>query len=336
MVGHCQHQHHIRLLGAGVSAETDSCVLPCIPLLSSTTQHTQTQKQGEEADIVVASLVRCNSAGKVGFLGEPERINVLMSRARQGLILIGSAHTLLNASNPNARKHWGVVLQQLQDAGRIYSGLPAVCQQHSSFRLPMLDSAAAFLEHAPDGGCNQPCMAVLPCGHTCKLRCHSYDREHARVRCEEPVYDLCSEGHLTTRLCSDTKTTCSTCVEIRLLQERERKEQQRLVRMLVVCGWAALWGRCSNCVGRRKLMTELTTVFAACENASAGASTDCMFLLSPATLLFHLSHLHRTASPASFRVPILALQKNTGAGGRQGPCRSRQEEGPAGCSGVCT
>ncbi|KAL6759021.1 P-loop containing nucleoside triphosphate hydrolase protein, partial [Haematococcus lacustris] len=43
--------------------------------------------QGEELDIVVASLVRSNSAGKVGFLKEPERINVLLSRARHGMIL---------------------------------------------------------------------------------------------------------------------------------------------------------------------------------------------------------------------------------------------------------
>jgi hypothetical protein len=200
----------------------------CVSLLLPCYQPPLPSQQGEEADIVVASLVRCNSSGKVGFLREPERINVLMSRARQGLILIGSSHTLLHASDPAARKHWGVVLQQLQAAGHIYPGLPAVCQQHS-FKLPLLSSAAAFLEHAPDGGCNRPCMAVLPCGHTCKLRCHAFHRDHSRVKCEELVFDLCSEGHLTTRLCSDTKSVCSTCDDIRRLQEKERKEQQKLV-----------------------------------------------------------------------------------------------------------
>lgn len=184
--------------------------------------------QGEESDLVVASLVRCNSKGSVGFLREPERINVLMSRARQGLILIGSAHTLLHASSTAAREHWGVVLQQLQAAGQIYTGLPAVCQQHS-FRLPMLDSAAAFLQHSPDGGCKEPCMAKLACGHTCKLRCHAYDRSHEHIKCEEPVYDLCSAGHLTTRQCSDDKSVCSTCIEIRQMEESARQEQLRLV-----------------------------------------------------------------------------------------------------------
>lgn len=181
--------------------------------------------QGEESDLVIASLVRCNSKGSVGFLREPERINVLMSRAREGLILIGSSHTLLNASSTSARKHWGEVLQRLQADGRIYPGLPAICQQHS-FKLPMLDSAAAFSEHAPDGGCNRPCLAKLPCGHTCKLRCHAYDVDHQRVRCEEPVYELCSQGHLTTRLCSQEVGVCSTCLEIRRLQDEERREAQ--------------------------------------------------------------------------------------------------------------
>ncbi len=65
--------------------------------------------QGEESDVVIASLVRCNDAGSVGFLKERQRINVLLSRARQGLIIIGSAATLQGAKNADARKHWGKV-----------------------------------------------------------------------------------------------------------------------------------------------------------------------------------------------------------------------------------
>lgn len=41
--------------------------------------------QGEEADVVIASLVRSNKDRSVGFLREPERINVLLSRARHGV-----------------------------------------------------------------------------------------------------------------------------------------------------------------------------------------------------------------------------------------------------------
>jgi serine/threonine protein kinase/DNA polymerase III delta prime subunit len=49
--------------------------------------------QGSEADIVVASLVRNNAlpaAQSLGFLRQPNRPNVLLSRARQKLVIIGS------------------------------------------------------------------------------------------------------------------------------------------------------------------------------------------------------------------------------------------------------
>lgn len=49
--------------------------------------------QGSEADIIIASLVRNNDEkpGKgLGFLADPRRVNVLVSRARHKLVLIGS------------------------------------------------------------------------------------------------------------------------------------------------------------------------------------------------------------------------------------------------------
>jgi superfamily I DNA and/or RNA helicase len=49
--------------------------------------------QGSEADIVVVSLVRNNALvpwRSVGFLKESNRMNVLLSRARQKLVIVGS------------------------------------------------------------------------------------------------------------------------------------------------------------------------------------------------------------------------------------------------------
>ena len=185
--------------------------------------------QGEESDVVVVSLVRSNSRGNIGFLREPERINVLLSRARHGCILIGNTSTLRNASDATARKHWGVVLDLLQQRGEIYPGFPAVCQQHRRRIEPALTSPEAFRKLCPDGGCREPCEALLPCGHTCRLRCHSYDREHEQLLCQELVYGTCDKGHLTLRGCSKQKGVCSTCIEIRKLQEEEKKKLARLV-----------------------------------------------------------------------------------------------------------
>jgi superfamily I DNA and/or RNA helicase len=77
--------------------------------------------QGEEADVVVASLVRCTTP-----------------------------QCLRNASSIDARRHWGVVLDLLEASGSMSSGLPAVCQQHGR-SLPLLDSPEAFSLHAPGG-----------------------------------------------------------------------------------------------------------------------------------------------------------------------------------------
>jgi superfamily I DNA and/or RNA helicase len=54
--------------------------------------------QGQEADVVYISLVRSNAAGEIGFLKDYRRMNVAMTRAKKGLIVIGDSATLANDS----------------------------------------------------------------------------------------------------------------------------------------------------------------------------------------------------------------------------------------------
>lgn len=193
--------------------------------------------QGEEADMVIISLVRSNAAGAIGFLREPERINVLLSRARDGMIIMGNAACLRSASHPEGRRHWQHLLdQQLAPGGHIFAGLPAQCQQHGQAILPLMDSPAAFLQRAPDGGCCLPCGSKLPCGHACPLRCHGYDPGHEQVVCQEQVYEFCGQGHVTVRKCSDRARECPTCVAIREKQQQTKRELEQLVGGK---GWAA-------------------------------------------------------------------------------------------------
>jgi len=54
--------------------------------------------QGRESDIIVFSTVRCNVEGDLGFLDDPRRLNVMWTRARLALIIIGDRGTL--CTNP--------------------------------------------------------------------------------------------------------------------------------------------------------------------------------------------------------------------------------------------
>eukprot|EP00913_Durusdinium_trenchii_P025866 g24273.t1 len=50
--------------------------------------------QGNENDYIIFSAVRSNPTGLTGFLGQRQRLNVLLTRARYGLIVVGDASTL--------------------------------------------------------------------------------------------------------------------------------------------------------------------------------------------------------------------------------------------------
>eukprot|EP00971_Amphidinium_carterae_P138037 2735707-Amphidinium_carterae.1 len=55
--------------------------------------------QGAECDLVIFSMVRSNHDGQLGFLTDERRANVLLSRARRGLVVLGDALTIRRATN---------------------------------------------------------------------------------------------------------------------------------------------------------------------------------------------------------------------------------------------
>ena len=109
--------------------------------------------QGEESDIVVASLTRSNSHGAIGFMNSPERLNVLISRARDGLILIGNSRTF--KSSRTGGDLWSKFLSLLEDGSHIFDGFPIKCERHPQVTA-LAKSPAEFDSLTPDGGCTEP------------------------------------------------------------------------------------------------------------------------------------------------------------------------------------
>jgi len=109
--------------------------------------------QGEESDIVIASLTRSNKNADIGFMFAPERLNVLITRARNCLVLIGDMETFMRSKKGGPA--WRPFFELMKTHGHLYDGLPVKCEKHPE-RKAVLKEPIDFDKSCPDGGCTEP------------------------------------------------------------------------------------------------------------------------------------------------------------------------------------
>ncbi|KAH7335671.1 hypothetical protein B0J17DRAFT_769501 [Rhizoctonia solani] len=176
--------------------------------------------QGEEGDVIILSLVR-NSGTRfngqmsslqftggrspIGFLKSKNRTNVGISRAKHGLYIFGNAPELARGSDM-----WAHILQEIHLSGCVGRGFPIKCHKHPDY-VQWIEQPGQLEAVAPDGGCLQPCLEILPCSHRCPFKCHPDDPQHVNVRCKEPCQRTCPLSHPCDRECGECSRSLQDC-----------------------------------------------------------------------------------------------------------------------------
>ena len=83
--------------------------------------------EGRESDAVILSLVRSNERAAIGFLNDPNRVNVAISRAKKMLVIVGDSKTVIGG----APELFGPLFEHAKEEGLV-AGVGAVvtaCQR---------------------------------------------------------------------------------------------------------------------------------------------------------------------------------------------------------------
>ncbi|KAI8647890.1 RNA helicase [Parasitella parasitica] len=158
--------------------------------------------QGEENKIIILSLVRSNAAGQIGFLKVVNRVCVSLSRAKHGFYILGNARLLCERSDL-----WNEIIGNLEDQNENMVGTKLVlkCQKHGQ---PTQVQWPVDFTTVEEGGCQQQCNELLPCGHRCTLKCHPYD--HNEYRCKQQCEKFLECNHQCMRRCCEP---CGSCIK---------------------------------------------------------------------------------------------------------------------------
>lgn len=181
----------------------------------SCTLSTVDRFQGDEADVVIISLV-IDGKSTTPFVRLQNRMIVLLSRARIGMYVLG------NTKYFNETPHWKATFDLLRQSVpsdnahrvdrscRVYSEpriglkLPLCCPQHRQ--------SSAMASRASDlrlSFCTVVCTESLPCSHPCGLACHYPKITTHNAKCKMVIESPCTR-HPRTMACSYFTTETQT------------------------------------------------------------------------------------------------------------------------------
>jgi hypothetical protein len=104
--------------------------------------------QGGESDYIILSCVRTGES--IGFLSDFRRLNVSLTRARYGLVIVGDAATLSSHSDD-----WRALIDHYQEANLVRDSLPHAIEKRTGAKL-------AFDRRAAAGDASRPPPPVKP------------------------------------------------------------------------------------------------------------------------------------------------------------------------------
>jgi hypothetical protein len=113
--------------------------------------------QGREKELVVVSAVRANETGECGFLSDWRRLNVTLTRAKRGVIVVGNPQTLRCEE-----QCWGPWLKWAESNGLVYGTKRSVAEGdyaehvHNSANMQRLFGSGAVPKGEPDGDWDTP------------------------------------------------------------------------------------------------------------------------------------------------------------------------------------